>query len=353
MVDADRLAASGGKAARLYPMTFEPVFKDYIWGGRSLARFGRRLPPEGPVAESWEISAHEDGTTRVENGAHAGRLLTEVHAELGLDLIGRNNAWAHERGKFPLLVKLLDAHTPLSVQVHPTDDYARAHEGNELGKTEMWYVLHAQPGAELIVGVTAGTTREALGRAIEETRLEPYLHHVAVRAGDHVCVPAGTLHAILDGLILIEIQQNSNTTYRVYDWGRVGKDGKPRPLHVDRALDVIDLDVVEPQVEAAQVVEEEEGYRRAVLCRNDYFMAERIELDAGSVLHGTCNGDTLEIWGAIDGRAKINDLDLPAVRFALLPASLGDYAVRAVSPATLLRTYTPPPRPWLDEEQAA
>lgn len=351
MVDADRPVVRGGeRAARLYPMTFEPVFKDYVWGGRNLARLGRRLPPEGPVAESWEIAAHEDGTARVDNGPYAGRTLTEVHAELGLDLIGRNNAWAQERNKFPLLIKLLDANTPLSVQVHPKDDYARAQEGNELGKTEMWYVLHAEPGAEIILGLAAGTTREELGRAIRESRLEPHLHHVAVRAGDHVCVPAGTLHAILGGLLLVEIQQNSNTTYRVYDWGRVGKDGKPRPLHVDRALDVVDLDVVEPRVERAQVVEEERGFRRAVLCRNDYFMAERIELEAGSVLHGTCDGDTLEIWGAIDGRVEIDELDLPAVRFALLPAALGAYTVRAVSRATLLRTYTPPPRPWLDEQ---
>ncbi len=351
MTNADRPALAGDeRATRLYPMTFEPVLKDYVWGGRNLARLGRHLPPQVPVAESWEIGAHEDGTTRVDNGRYAGRLLTEVHAELGLDLIGRNNAWAQKRGKFPLLIKLLDANAPLSVQVHPTDDYARAHEGNELGKTEMWYVLHAEPGAELVLGVTAGTTREALRRAVEESRLDPYLHHVAVQAGDHVCVPAGTLHSILGGVILVEIQQNANTTYRLYDWGRVDKDGKPRPLHVDKALDVVDLHVVAPTVEAAQVVEERQGFLRAVMCRNDYFMAERIELQPGSVLHGTCGGDTFEIWGTIAGQVEINDLELPAVRFALLPAALGDYTVRALSRATLLRTYTPPPRPWLDED---
>ena len=351
MADADRPVLRGvEKATRLYPLTFEPVLKDYVWGGRSLARLGRRLPPEGPVAESWEIAAHTDGATRVEKGYYAGRLLTEVHAELGLDLIGRNNAWAQERAKFPLLIKLLDAKAPLSVQVHPSDDYARAHEGNELGKTEMWYVLHAEPGAELILGVTAGTTREELGRAIQESRLDPYLHRVVVQAGDHVCVPAGTLHSILDGVILVEIMQNANTTYRVYDWGRVDKDGRARPLHVDKALDVVDLNVVAPEVKVAQVVEERQGFRRAVMCRNDYFVAERIDLEAGSVLYGTCDGDSLEIWGAIDGQVEINNVDLPAVRFALLPAVLGDYAVRALSRATLLRVYTPPPRPWLNEE---
>jgi mannose-6-phosphate isomerase len=351
MTDSDSPAVTGSRGgARLYPLTFEPVFKDYIWGGRRLATLGRQLPPQGPVAESWEIAAHEDGTTRVDNGPFAGRLLTELHAQLGLDLIGRNNAWAQDRNKFPLLVKLLDANAPMSVQVHPDDDYARVHEGNELGKTEMWYVLAADPGAELILGVTAGTTRQDLRRAIQESRLDPYLHRVPVQAGDHLCVPAGTLHAILGGLILVEVMQNSNTTYRFYDWGRVGADGKPRPLHVDRALDVVDLEAAEPKVVAAQVVEERRGFRRAVLCRNDYFMVERIELEPGAVLHGACEGDTLEIWGVIDGRIDLNGLDLPALRFALLPAALGDYRVGAVSASTLLRTYTPPHRPWLDEE---
>ena len=138
----------------LYPLLFEPVLKDYIWGGRNLEKLGRQLPQEGVIAESWEIAGHEDGTTRVVNGRFQGKLLTELHEELGLDLIGSRSAWAQERGKFPLLIKLLDANRPLSVQVHPQDDYALAHEGNELGKTEMWVVLHAEPDAEVILGVS-------------------------------------------------------------------------------------------------------------------------------------------------------------------------------------------------------
>jgi len=130
-----------------YPLLFTPVLKDYIWGGRNLEKLGRDLP-DGIIAESWEIAGHPDGTTAVANGTYAGKLLTEIQEELGLDLIGTNCAWAQERGKFPLLIKLLDANRPLSVQVHPKDDYALAHEGNELGKTEMWVVLHAEPGAK-------------------------------------------------------------------------------------------------------------------------------------------------------------------------------------------------------------
>ncbi len=331
-------------APPLYPLTFSPVLKNYLWGGRNLeTRLGRTLPAEGVIAESWEIAAHADGLSLVDNGPYAGQTLAQVHAVLGLDLIGRNNTWAQARGKFPLLIKLIDAASPLSVQVHPDDAYALAHEGNELGKTEMWVVLHAEPGAELILGVARGTTRESFRRGIEQNALEPYLHRVPIQAGQHVCVPAGTLHAIMGGLLIAEIQQNSNTTYRVYDWGRVAADGKPRPLHVAKALDVVDFDLAEPEVCPPVVIVEEPGFRRELLCRNKYFVTERIELAAGVAFGGTCNGDTLEIWGLIAGMATINDLAMAAVRFCLLPAAMGDYEVTATTAATLLRTYVDGP----------
>lgn len=322
----------------LYPLTFEPVLKDYIWGGRNLARFGRNLPP-GVTAESWEIAGHENGTTRVDNGPFAGKALTALQAELGLDLIGRNCSWALERGKFPLLIKLLDANRPLSVQVHPDDDYALANEGNELGKTEMWVVLHAEPDAQLILGVKPGTTRELFREAIRDGRLEPFLPAFPVKAGDHVCVPAGSLHAIMGGLIIAEIQQNSDTTYRVYDWNRVGTDGKPRPLHVDKALEVINFEQVEPGVSKARLIEATGGLRRAILCQNRYFITERIEIDEGYAFQGNNTGDSLEIWGVIDGSVTIGDVRLDGVRFALLPAAMGEFAVKANRDSVLLRTY--------------
>ena len=323
---------------KLYPLTFTPVFKDYIWGGRNLERLGRALP-EGIIAESWEIAGHNDGTSLVDNGYWTGKKLTEVHTELGLDLIGHNNAWAQERGKFPLLIKILDANRPLSVQVHPDDDYALANEGNELGKTEMWVVLQAKPGAELILGVKAGTTPQNFRAGIESGALEPYLHSLPVKVGDHVCVPAGTLHAIMDGLLIAEIQQNSNTTYRVYDWNCLGADGQARPLHVDKALDVINFEQVEPGICPPELIAEEHGIRRLELCRNRYFVAERVEMDQGATYQGSCSGDTLEIWGVLEGRAEINAVQLGGVRFVLLPAALGAFTFQAVSQATLLRTY--------------
>jgi mannose-6-phosphate isomerase len=319
-------------------MTFRPVLKNYIWGGRSLERFGRDLP-SGIIAESWEIAGHRDGTTKVENGHYAGRPLTDVQAELGLDLIGRNNAWAQERGKFPLLIKLLDAKRPLSVQVHPNDEYALVHEGNELGKSEMWVVLSAEPDAQLILGVKAGTTREEFGKAIERGHLEPYLHYLPVKTGDHVCVPAGSLHAIMDGLLIAEIQQNSNTTYRVYDWNRMGADGRPRPLHVEKALDVINFNQVEPQVQDPLLRENADGIRRYQLCQNQYFITERLEFDRGAVYEGYNNGESLEIWGFIDGSGIVAGLGMEAIRFALLPAALGRFSVAATSRASVLRSY--------------
>ncbi len=323
---------------QLYPLLFRPVLKDYIWGGRNLAdRLGRALPP-GNVAESWEIAAHEDGATVVTNGRFAGQTLTAVHAALGLDLIGSNNAWAEERGKFPLLIKLLDAHDKLSVQVHPDDEYALAHEGDELGKTEMWVVLHAEPEARVILGVRAGTTAAAFRRAIAAGTLEDHLHSVAIAAGDFVCVPSGSVHAILGGALMAEIQQNSNTTYRVYDWNRT-QNGRGRELHVDKALDVINFAQVEPALSMPQLVEERDGLRRLLLCRNRYFTTERVELAAGAAYEGACDGRTLEIWGTIEGQVALEGLTLDAVRFALLPAALGPFRVAAAEAAVCLRCY--------------
>ncbi len=322
-----------------YPLTFTPVLKDYIWGGRNLAtKLGRSLP-SGNIAESWEIAGHEDGTTAVSNGRFANTPLTDLQAQLGLDLIGTNSAWAHRRGKFPLLIKLLDAHQNLSVQVHPNDDYALQNEGNELGKTEMWVVLHAEPEAAVILGVTEGTTPHNFRQAIADGRLEPHMHTLPVQTGDVVCVPAGSLHAILGGILLVEIQQNSNTTYRVYDWNRL-QNGKPRPLHVDKAMDVINFEQVTTGLCQPRLLSEGDGVHRWQLCHNRYFVTERVEMAAGSLFNGRCDGSTLEIWGVIEGNVQVNDVGLTAVQFTLLPAALGNFSITAGhTNTTLLRTY--------------
>lgn len=327
----------------LYPLLFEPILKDYIWGGRNLEeKLGRDLPDEGIIAESWEIAGHKDGTTAVCNGPLAGTPLTNLLQTYGLDLIGTRSQWALERDKFPLLIKILDANRTLSVQVHPDDQYALAHEGNELGKTEMWVVLDAQPGAEIILGVTTGTTPEQFRQAVEAGELEPHLHRIPVQAGDHICVPAGSLHAIMDGLLIAEIQQNSNTTYRVYDWNRLGHDGQPRPLHIDKALDVINFAQVEPSLPHPTPLDAQ----REMLCHNQYFTVERVALTPEEPFVGHNDGQTFEIWGVINGEAQVTGghtaVSLSAVQFLLLPAALGDFQIEVVGDTALfLRAYTP------------
>jgi len=327
----------------LYPLTFIPVFRDYLWGGRNLeALYGRALPP-GIVAESWEISGHPSSPTVVEAGYWRGRALPEVLAALGEELVGRNNRAMLARGRFPLLVKLLDANAPLSVQVHPDDAYAQAHEGGEPGKTELWYVLHAKPGAALIYGLAQEVTREAFLAALQAGNLERYLQRLPVAAGDAIFIAAGTVHALLAGIVVAEIQQNSDTTYRVYDWGRLGADGKPRPLHVDKALEVINLHQAAPGKVAPAVIEARENLRRALLARCPQFTVERVELAAGGEFAGRCEGATFEIWGCVAGRGTLHwagaPVALPAVRFVLLPAMMGEYAVRAEEASTFLRAY--------------
>ena len=327
------------KNETICPLIFEPVFKDYIWGGRNLERlFGRTLP-SGIIAESWEIAGHEDGTTKVKNGFFTGEPLTKIQAQLGLDLIGHKNSWAHDRGKFPLLVKLLDANHPLSVQVHPNDDYALVNEGNELGKTEMWVVLDAAPDAAQILGLQPDTSPDLFRQSIEDGNLEQYLHRQHILAGDAICVPAGTVHAILEGAVIAEIQQNSNTTYLVYVWNRVVNDGNPRPLHVDKAIDVIDFSRAAPGLVQPKQIQESHGICRLQLCSNRYFTTERVEMENGAVFQGNCDGSTLEIWGLIQGTAVVTGAHFEAVQFVLLPAALGDYTVTGQSDCIFLRTF--------------
>ena len=327
-----------GAAADIYPMIFDPVFKDYPWGGRNLATVLGRALPDGIVAESWDIAAHPNGSSTVSNGPLTGKTLPEVMDLLGEALVGSNSAQALELGRFPLLIKLLDANRWLSVQVHPDDVYGLAHEG-ESGKTEMWVVLHAEPGAELIYGFRRGVSREAYRAVIGTERSADDLHRVAVKAGDVIFVPAGAVHALGPGIIVAEIQQNSDTTYRIYDWGR------PRPLHLDQAMAVLDFDLVEPGPAQPRLLMEEDGLRIEQLVTCPYFETERVALPAGSEYYGMCDGTTFEIWAVIQGKVTL-DADAPpiqlnAVQWVLLPAELGDYQITAEEDAVLLRTLVP------------
>jgi mannose-6-phosphate isomerase len=334
-----------GKSETLYPLTFTPALRDYIWGGRNLEKlYGRRLPP-GPTAESWEISGHPNASTMVDAGPLRGQSLPDVLATLGTDLVGTRAGWALERGKFPLLIKLLDAEKRLSVQVHPPDDYALVHANGELGKTEMWYILHVRPGAQLILGLRPGVTRQAFRQAIADNTVESCLHYLSVKAGDAVFLPTGTVHAMLEGIVAAEVQQNSDTTYRVYDWGRTGADGRPRPLHINHAMEVINFQQVEPGPYQPIEVAIEPGVTRHEISRSEYFIVERVTLTPGARFSGRTYGQTLEIWGTVEGESELTwagqPVSLPKIRFCLVPARLGDFAVRAIRAAAMLRVYLP------------
>lgn len=220
-----------------YPLLLTPPVKDYIWGGQRLkTEFGFETDA-AIAAEAWMLSCHKDGMSVVENGDMAGKTLGEVLEEWGREALGEKAA---AFPYFPLLIKLIDANDRLSVQVHPDDAYAMRVEG-EFGKTEMWYVVDCEPGAQLIYGLNCGLTKADFRRHIEDNTLPEVCNFVPVQKGDVFFIEAGTLHAIGAGILIAEVQQNSNTTYRVSDYGRLGADGRPRPLHIDKAVDVTRL----------------------------------------------------------------------------------------------------------------
>ena len=220
-----------------YPLRTEPFFRDYIWGGRKLETvLGKPIPSEGVWAESWEMIDHPEHQSVVTNGELAGQTLRQIAAQHRSWILGEEESQA-----LPLLLKYLDCQRVLSVQVHPEDAYAQQMSPPDLGKTEAWYIVAAEPGAKLYAGLRPGVTPEALRQAINDETVEECLHVIEPNAGDCVFIPAGTVHALGAGLLVAEIQQASNTTFRLYDWGRVGADGKPRQLHVEQALEVIDF----------------------------------------------------------------------------------------------------------------
>jgi mannose-6-phosphate isomerase len=225
------------KKSELYPLTFKPIYKNYIWGGQNLRNMGKEIADGEIVAESWEVSDHGDDMSVVSAGYFRGTTLRDL-----IDRFDREICPETLTGRFPILIKYIDANRRLSVQVHPNDDYARVHEGpQELGKTECWYVLEAKPGAELVVGMRKGVTREKFRDMIEQGRIVDGIRTMPVSKGDFIYITSGTVHAIMEGILICEIQENSDSTYRLYDWGRMGQDGKPRPLHLEKAMDVINF----------------------------------------------------------------------------------------------------------------
>lgn len=221
------------------PIRFEPIFRSYIWGGDRLAsQLGKKPPGNGIWAESWEIVDHREGESIVADGAFAGWTLRQLIESFPNEIIGHDAP--NER--FPLLLKYLDCQRVLSVQVHPDDVYGAKMVVPDRGKTEAWYVIDAEPDSKLYAGLKSGVDRQTLADAIENGKTEECLHVLSPKAGDCVFIPAGTVHALGEGLLVAEIQQASDCTFRLFDWDRVDKDGQPRQLHIELALEVIDFE---------------------------------------------------------------------------------------------------------------
>lgn len=259
------------------PFLLSPAAKDYIWGGTRLREEYNKHIDVTPLAETWECSTHPDGPSRVASGAFAGEKLVDVlraHPEF----IGTHPKTDCEGG-LPVLIKFIDAARDLSVQVHPSDEYARTHEHGQLGKTEMWYVLEAAPGASLVYGFRQDLTRPMLAASLEDDTVEQYLQKVEIHRGDVFLIESGTVHAIGAGAMIVEIQESSNLTYRMYDYHRLGKDGKPRELHIAKALDVVDLRQKPLPEQLQRACEEHDGYSVELLEQCKYFRTERLRLD--------------------------------------------------------------------------
>lgn len=309
----------------LYPLLFEPIMSPRPWGGDSLHQlFGKPIIPGETIGESWEIYS----TSVIANGALKGRTLADVLKEYGDALA------PHDGGDFPLLVKLLDAREWLSVQVHPDDAKAKQLEGQPRGKTECWYVLHAEPDSKLAFGTVRPMTADEFRAAVQNGKAEDVISYVPVKAGDFLYVEAGTMHALGPGLVIYELQQSSDTTYRVYDWGRVGKDGKPRELHLEKALKVAEFAPNDDPLIHYEIHHDPFGNEVAELIRGPFFSLDRIclhEEETAFDTNGTCRLITV-----IDGSMRLNDITLEKGHSVLLPASLGAYTITQDTDAEFL-----------------
>ncbi len=260
-------------------LKLNPAVKDYIWGGTRLSKEFDIVSFTDRQAEAWMLSCHEAGECVIENTEFRGRTLSDVLENEGRAYLGKN---CEKFESFPILIKLIDALDNLSVQVHPDDEYALKNEG-EYGKTEAWYIVDCDEGAEIIYGFKKDVTKEEFRKSIEENTLLEYVNRVKVKKGDIFFIEAGTLHAICKGILLAEVQQNSNTTYRVYDYGRL-QNGKPRELHIEKAIDVTTTKAINADGKPLKAPEQHEGWSETLLCSCELFTMKRLEVEERAVV---------------------------------------------------------------------
>jgi mannose-6-phosphate isomerase len=307
------------------PLTFEPTFMERIWGGRRFeSTFEKNLPPKVRIGESWEIVDRPEAQSVVECGPLKGKTLHELWTQYREAIFGN----LADAPRFPLLIKLLDAHEKLSLQVHPPENVARKLGGE--GKTEFWYVAAANPGAELFLGFREPITREQFEKALSNGTAADCAHKIAAKPGDAAFLPAGRLHAVGAGNLLIEIQQNSDTTYRVFDWNRIDDKGKPRRLHIEQALQCINFNDVRPKLI------EPKG---ELLVRHELFEIQKWNLDQPREVASL---GQFAIICCLTGKVACGNVDLASGKFLLVPAQLQDRQLKPLEAQTsLLRIIIP------------
>ena len=308
----------------LKPFKLVPEFKESIWGGNKLKTDYNKKSELNNIAESWELTVRPDGMNTIADGEFKGYTMEEYIDEKGFSVVTDKNL-----DRFPLLIKFIDAEDNLSIQVHPDDEYAMD-KANSLGKTEMWYVIDAKPGAKLVYGLKPGCDVKSLGEAISNGTVEDQLNYVNVKKGDVFFIPSGLVHAIGAGILLAEIQQNSNITYRVYDYNRLGKDGKPRELHVTDALNVI-VNRSEDEINKIRYSKCEKTPTCLASC--EYFTVDKYNLNGKITLSTGC--DSFNSVLCLDGNAQITYND---EKFIItkgdsyyVPANIGEYSIEGAA----------------------
>ena len=323
----------------LYPLTFRPIFKERVWGGRNLERlYAKPLPPKVPIGESWEITDRPEGVSEIANGPLAGKNLRWLMEHHAAELLGAARPAA--AGRFPLLVKILDAQDVLSLQVHPPAALAASLGGEP--KTEMWYVADATPGASVYVGLQRGVTRDEFTRRVHDGTVAQCFHRHSVRAGDAMFLPSGRVHALGAGSVIFEIQQNSDTVYRVFDWNRVGLDGQPRELHLEPALASIDFTDFEPPLipnRFAATNDATSAAKESVLVRDLLFEVVLRRESANWRGHRTQPGLTIlaVLTGGLTATAGGQTVELRPGQFCLLPAALADFELHTATATEFLQ----------------
>lgn len=301
-----------------------PAIKDYIWGGTRLSKEFDMVTFTDKQAEAWVLSCHSAGESIIENGEFQGRSLSDVLKNEGKGYLGTN---CEKFKDFPILIKLIDAKDNLSVQVHPDDEYAMRVEG-EYGKTEAWYIVDCDDDAEIIYGFKKDITKEEFRKSIEENTLLDYVNRVKVKKGDIFFIEAGTLHAICKGILLAEVQQNSNTTYRVYDYGRL-QNGKPRELHIDKAVDVTSTKALDCSGAPMGKKINKDGYSETLLTKCDLFTVKRLEITEKAVI--TADETSFVSLVCLDGNGVVMHGDSCVTLYKgeslFVPANFGEFEI--------------------------